>query len=289
MSCSRGQDPFLDEAMESCCQSRYICHMSVRALTIINLPRLAWTIASALAFTLVPLSGSAIAAPSFEDSIAQRTLACTACHGEQGRAGPDGYYPRLAGKPAGYLYNQLLNFRDGRRHYGLMTRMVDLLDDRYLMEIAQYFADMQVPYPPPATPATRPSSAVLERGRALVMQGDASLRLPACVQCHGSGLTGAQPNVPGLVGLPADYLMAQLGGWRTGQRHAHAPDCMATIMQRLSNSDAYAAVSWLSSQPVPADAHPEPSLPAPAEGALELKCGSAPLPQASAGRAGATR
>ena len=36
----------------------------------------------------------------FEDTMAQRTLACTACHGEQGRAGPDGYYPRLAGKPA---------------------------------------------------------------------------------------------------------------------------------------------------------------------------------------------
>jgi cytochrome c553 len=40
---------------------------------------------------------------AFKDSMTQRTLACTACHGEQGRAGPDGYYPRLAGKPAGYL------------------------------------------------------------------------------------------------------------------------------------------------------------------------------------------
>ncbi|MCB2071660.1 MAG: cytochrome C, partial [Ottowia sp.] len=39
------------------------------------------------------------AAPPFRDDMAQRTLACTACHGEQGRAGPDGYYPRLAGKP----------------------------------------------------------------------------------------------------------------------------------------------------------------------------------------------
>jgi cytochrome c553 len=28
---------------------------------------------------------------------------------------------RIAGKPAGYLYNQLLNFRDGRRNYPLMT------------------------------------------------------------------------------------------------------------------------------------------------------------------------
>ena len=45
---------------------------------------------------------AAQAAAPFEDSMTQRTLACTACHGDQGRAGPDGYYPRLAGKPAGY-------------------------------------------------------------------------------------------------------------------------------------------------------------------------------------------
>ena len=48
-------------------------------------------------------AGPALAAAPFEDSIAQRTMACTACHGPQGRAAPDGYYPRLAGKPVGYL------------------------------------------------------------------------------------------------------------------------------------------------------------------------------------------
>src|SRR6188472_4206260 len=100
--------------------------------------------------------GSALAqaAPTFEDSMAQRTLACTACHGKEGRAGPDGYYPRIAGKPAGYLYNQLLNFRDGRRHYGLMTRLLDPLSDAYLLEIANHFAALDLPYPPP-----RPASA----------------------------------------------------------------------------------------------------------------------------------
>ena len=44
----------------------------------------------------------AASAAAFEDSMAQRTLACTGCHGHQGKSGPDGYYPRLAGKPAGY-------------------------------------------------------------------------------------------------------------------------------------------------------------------------------------------
>ena len=204
--------------------------------------------------------------------MAQRTLACTACHGEQGRAGPDGYYPRLAGKPAGYLYNQLLNFRDGRRHYGLMTRMVDVLSDEYLMDIARHFAAMQAPYPPPA---------VLARGRDLALNGDAGQRLPACVQCHGPALMGALPDTPGLLGLPADYLMAQLGGWRTGQRRAHAPDCMASIVQRRSDRDAYAVVSWLASQPVPADARPAAARGALPGDAADLKCGTAPAPGAA--------
>lgn len=218
--------------------------------------------------------GGAQAAP-FEDSMAQRTQACTACHGEQGRAGPDGYYPRLAGKPAGYLYHQLLNFRDGRRHYGLMTRMVEVLSDDYLMAIAHHFADLQVPYPPPAPLASAPATAVLARGRELALHGDTARRLPACVQCHGQRLTGALPDVPGLLGLPPDYLTAQLGGWRTGQRRAHAPDCMARIVQHLSDSDAHAVVSWLASQPVPADARPAPERPAlPAQWG-DLRCGTA--------------
>ena len=222
-------------------------------------------------------AGSALAAPPIGD-MARRTQACTFCHGQQGRAGPDGYYPRLAGKPAGYLYNQLRNFRDGRRHYGLMTRMVDMLSDDYLLEIARYFAAMDVPYPPPAPLANRPAQAVLDRGRELARDGDPAVRLPACVQCHGARLTGAQPDIPGLLGLPPDYLVAQLGGWRTGERRAHEPDCMASVVRRMSDADVYAVVSWLASQPLPADTHPEPIRPQAPADAPDLKCGSAAAP-----------
>ena len=245
-------------------------------------PAAARTRRPALAALLLAL-GLALAparAAPFQDDMAQRTLACTACHGEQGRAGPDGYYPRLAGKPAGYLYHQLLNFRDGRRHYGPMTVMVDVLSDDYLMEIARHFAGLQVPYPPPAPLANRPPPEVLARGRALALQGDASQRLPACVQCHGERLTGALPDVPGLLGLPQDYLMAQLGGWRTGQRRAHAPDCMASIVQRLSDRDAYAVVAWLAMQPVPVEAQPAPARPPLAAESPPLKCGAPRVPGA---------
>lgn len=218
-------------------------------------------------------AGIALAAAPFEDTIAQRTLACTACHGPQGRAAPDGYYPRLAGKPAGYLYNQLLNFRDGRRHYGLMTQLIEPLTDAYLMEIAQYFAGLDVPYPAPL-PASSPAE-LLGLGRQLALQGDAARQLPACVQCHGAQMTGVLPGTPGLLGLPRDYLNAQLGAWKAGQRRAQAPDCMKDVVARLSLQEINAVASWVAAQPLPADTHPAASLPPLAPGSVSIACTSA--------------
>ncbi|MFZ3141808.1 c-type cytochrome [Polaromonas sp.] len=220
-------------------------------------------------------SPAAAAAP-FEDTMAQRTLACTACHGPQGRAAADGYYPRLAGKPAGYLYNQLLNFREGRRHYGLMTQLIDPLSDAYLLEMAQYFSSLEVPYPAPL-PGTA-SADVLRLGRQLVSEGDASRKVPACIQCHGQAMTGVAPHIPGLLGLPRDYLNAQLGAWKAGQRQAHAPDCMQEVVERLSLEDINAVASWVATQPLPVNTHPASAPPALVAGSKAISCGSAPLP-----------
>lgn len=207
--------------------------------------------------------------PAFENTLAQRLQACTGCHGLQGRAGPDGYYPRLAGKPAGYLYQQLQNFRDQRRLYRPMNHLLNGLPDAYLMEIARHFAALEVAYPAPASHTA--SRAEWQRGQQLVQHGDPARQLPACTACHGVALTGLAPNVPGLLGLPRDYLNSQLGAWRSGQRHAQAPDCMAEVAQRLDLADVAALSSWLAAQPVPADSHPATRLPAPPP----LRCGAA--------------
>ena len=218
-----------------------------------------------------PSSATATAAPQpvqVPDTLAQRLQPCMACHGAQGRASREGYLPRIAGKPAGYLYQQLLHFRDGRRQNATMTRLLGQQTDTYLREMAGYFAALDLPHA--ATPASPATADALAQGRALATQGDASRRLPACTACHGQALTGTLPAVPGLLGLPRDYLLAQLGAWQTGQRHAMAPDCMAQISQRLSPADMGALASWLANQPVPAQQHAAPALPGP----RPLPCGS---------------
>jgi cytochrome c553 len=207
------------------------------------------------------------------DTLEQRLVACTACHARkdaQGIPGNDRYFPRIAGKPAGYLYNQLVNFREGRRQYPLMSYMVEHLPDAYLHEIAIYFSKQHLAPPPPV--AATAGTTALERGHQLATRGDASLKVPACMACHGARLTGVAPAIPGLVGLPHDYVNAQLGAWRTGTRRAHAPDCMGTIASRLSAADIAAVSAWLAAQPAPADALPAESARRP----LPLACGSSP-------------
>lgn len=73
------------------------------------------------------------------DTLEQRVKPCIICHGDEDRAGRDAYYPRIAGKPAGYLFNQLRNFRDGKRYYQAMAILLENLSDDYLLEIARYF------------------------------------------------------------------------------------------------------------------------------------------------------
>lgn len=226
--------------------------------------------AAALLWLLSGTPGIAVAA-SVPDTIGQRVAACIACHGREGASTNAGYFPRLAGKPAGYLYNQLLSFRDGRRFNADMRHMVQFLSDAYLREMADYFAALDLPYPRVAT-GSDAGAEVLQRGRMLAMEGDTTRGIPACSSCHGPALTGVQPGIPGLLGLPRLYLASQLGAWLTHDRHALPPDCMAEVGRTLTTADINAVASWLATQPLPADPKPAATLPAP----LPVACSAMP-------------
>src|SRR5690606_11535514 len=117
------------------------------------------------------------------DDIADRLRACAACHGDSGRSPEEGYAPSIAGKPAGYLYEQLRNFRDGRRQNRVMQPMLAVLTDDYLEEIAAYYST-QAPASRVAERGT--SAAMLAIGQAIVERGDPARGVPACQACHGA-------------------------------------------------------------------------------------------------------
>jgi len=212
-------------------------------------------------FSTLPAAAQEAAA-----DMADRLKACAGCHGDEGRTVGDTYYPSIAGKPARYLYAQLENFRDGRRQHTIMAAMLRTLSDRYLGEIASYYAAQPHAKQPAFEGATPEQLAIGER---LTVAGDLSRNIPPCMDCHGEQLTGVQPSIPGLRGLPTRYLDAQISAWKQGQRRAAAPDCMGKIARSLTAAEITAISAWLASQPYADDARPAESLPAP----LPIDCG----------------
>ncbi|UJM86086.1 c-type cytochrome [Rhodanobacter denitrificans] len=198
------------------------------------------------------------AAPAIPDTMQQRVAACTSCHGAHGEGSPDSVaIPRLAGKPAGYLLQQLEYFQSGQRRHAPMEYVVRQLGPAYLRDIAGYFAKQDVPYRKLPVPAV--SADTLRRGEQLVLRGDSTRGVPSCVSCHGARLTGVEPMMPGLMGLSYDYLDTQLVSWRTRQRAAEGPYCMGVVANRMRESDITAVSAWLASHEPPADMHPAPA------------------------------
>ncbi len=204
------------------------------------------------------------------DTMEARVMACAPCHGAKGEGTNKAYFPRLAGKPAGYLANQLYAFHIGRRHYPPMNYLLAYLPEDYLKKIAEYFAAQRPPLPAPTVPDV--SKNVLARGETLVTHGDAAKDIPACSSCHGPHLTGMEPAIPGLLGLRASYISAQLGAWRYGIRTASAPDCMQIVAGHLTEEDVKAIAAFLAAQPAPADLSPSTK----GTFILPFACGSEP-------------
>src|ERR1700724_1524904 len=134
-------------------------------------------IASLLVSIALPF-GAARAQERAPDTMAARVLACASCHGAEGEGTSDVYFPRLAGKPAGYLYNQLVASRAGRRKYPPMNYLLEFLPDAYLKQIAEHFASLRPRFPAPALPTV--SKEILLRGESLIKNGDPQHGVPPC-------------------------------------------------------------------------------------------------------------
>src|SRR5215475_9720713 len=73
----------------------------------------------ALIIAAAPMPVGAAEPPNVPDTLEQRIIPCTVCHGKQGEGleKPGYYFPRIGAKSAGYLFRQLVNFREKRRRY----------------------------------------------------------------------------------------------------------------------------------------------------------------------------
>lgn len=180
----------------------------------------------------------------------KRLAACSQCHGDFGYGHVDlPRIPRLAEKPAGYLYKQLMQFKTGERRHREMNYVVRHLSSSYLQEMAEYYAKQRVPelsYKAPALSEEQEARAIK-----LMNEGDSARSVPSCKQCHGDALTGVKPMIPGIINQSYEYTLHQMQEWRENARPVSSTYCMWVVANRMDEADVEIVSAWLATQALP--------------------------------------
>jgi cytochrome c553 len=160
--------------------------------------------------------------PSKGASIAEKVDVCTTCHGPNGNsASPQ--YPVLAGQNARYLYLQLKDFKEGRRHDVQMDPMAASLERDDMLALADYFSKQKQ-----APSGFKADSAKVALGK---KKTDEVL----CPMCHLGEFAG-QNEIPRVAGQKYEYVKKQLSDFKAKRRTNDAGN-MTSVAATLSDAD----------------------------------------------------
>ncbi len=162
----------------------------------------------------------------------KKAATCIACHGAGGNSS-NAVYPSLAAQTPLYIYYQLLQFREGRRVNEQMSPFAAKLTDADMKDIAAYFS------------AQKPLGTDLKIDETQVEAGKAIATRNHCGSCHMPNYAG-QNHIPRIAGLQRDYLIAQMRGFKSGERQ-DIDGSMASAAQPLSDKDITDMAAYLAS------------------------------------------
>lgn len=174
----------------------------------------------------------------------QGAVACMSCHGADGFGQPVAGFPRLAGLNDTYIAKQLHDFKNGTRKNRVMASFASALTDAEIKAVADYYAHL----PPPAKSAEKAADAALmKRGEEIARRGIWSRGMPACFQCHGENGQGVPPHFPPVVGQSANYIAAQIKGWKMGTRANDPVGLMKAVSDKLKDDEIAAVAAYVAS------------------------------------------
>lgn len=173
-----------------------------------------------------------------ETSSTEKTVqtVCAACHAPDGNSVIT-LNPKLAGQHSEYLLKQLTNFKDGARANAVMSGMVANLTPEDIQNLAAYFSAKN------PTLGKAKSNGVGSLGEKIYRGGIAATNVPACASCHGAAGAGLPKQFPRLAGQHADYTLAQMRTFRTGER-ANAP-MMTAIAVKMTDVEMQAVADYM--------------------------------------------
>jgi cytochrome c553 len=147
---------------------------------------------------------------------------CFACHGANGNSTLSAY-PILAGQGMRYIYLELKDFKEGRRHDPNMDAMVANLTRDDMLDLGAFFAAQKQ-----GNNGFKPDPGKAARGKA---KADETL----CTMCHLGELAG-QNEIPRVGGQHYDYIVKQLKDFKAMRRTNDAGN-MTSVAKTLSDED----------------------------------------------------
>ena len=164
------------------------------------------------------------------------TNVCAACHNADGNSVIN-LNPKLAGQHPAYLVKQLTNFKEGTRANAIMGGMAAMLSPEDMQNVATYFSQQTT------TLGVAKTNGHGSIGEKIYRGGIQKNNVPACASCHGANGMGLPNQFPRLSGQHADYVLAQLKAFRTGER-ANAP-MMTAISVKLTDQEMAAVADYM--------------------------------------------
>jgi len=175
------------------------------------------------AAALVSAAASAQAPPPAQGtSVADKVALCAACHGPNGNS-PSPQYPVLAQQNALYLYLQLKDFKEGRRHDPQMDPMAASLERDDMLALADFFSKQKA-----APTGFKADAAKAALGK---KKNDEVL----CPMCHLGEFAG-QNEIPRVAGQQYAYVRKQLSDFKAKRRTNDAGN-MTSVAATLSDDD----------------------------------------------------
>ena len=167
---------------------------------------------------------------------------CAACHAADGNS-LAAVNPKIAGQFPEYLHKQLADFKpqSGKkpaRDSAVMTPMVANLSDADMKSLSAYYAGQQLK---PAAAADKDLAAM---GQKIWRGGIATSNVPACAGCHGPAGAGIPAQYPRLSGQFAEYIAAQLKGFRDGARANDPNGAMRGVAARMTEREIRAVAEY---------------------------------------------
>src|SRR5262249_36505034 len=167
---------------------------------------------------------------------------CAACHAADGNSvAPTN--PKIAGQFAEYLQKQLGDFKaqPGKkpaRDNPIMTPMAANLSDDDIQSVAAYYAGQKLR---PASAADKDLAAL---GQKIWRGGIVASNVPACGGCHGPAGGRVSGPYPRLAGQFAEYVAAQLKGFKDGARSNDPNAIMRGVAARMTEREIQAVAQY---------------------------------------------